>query len=918
MLIPSLVLIALVGLVSPPVPPSDGTVDPIVGATRTDIEGELAPVQHWFARPMTVASALGELAPSPRAGTTSFHSVNQDPEGDMPRELAYLPDGSAVVIANRDTDTVTFLDVTTRTITHTVAVGDFPVHVAVTPDGQYALVPCVLSNSLFAIDIATHAVAAIIPVNGQEPYRVEVTADGAHAVVGLINDAVNSAFSIIDLNTLTELRTIPTTPQGSLGGFFTPESGTFGNIFTQFAVSADNLSVVLPDRFGSRVSLYDLTTGATRAVLPTATLPTAVDVSDDGTTAVVSHESNTRTITVIDVTTATVSNAWTTASDLFSQIIRISPDRSHALASIINNLIFVNLTTGATTATLFTGSVGDIEFSHDGQYAFVANFNARVISLATQTIVRTIPFAACAEAATSPVDMRAVALNNRFREDAQVYNINGVAGFFEGRALSGEPFEGDAPRTVALAPDGHTALIANNTSRTATFVDLDTGVAEDWIDTGERSLNVAISPDGNTALVINTDSHTVSILDMNTRMEVANLAVGNRPAEVIISPDSQWAYVTSVAGADSLHFIQLAGAASTLVSSLPTGQMGSIGYTYTVVSGIALSPDGAILAVCISFDDEVMLVDTAARTELARLPTGDFPIRAAFSPAGNTLYVINSFSDDASVYSVNLASQSFVTSVGPIEFPFPLQFDDTGSFAYVGSWDFSNPSLKVIDASAHSIVASVPLASLARSAHHSPLTSTLYVNLTGGTLVRVAASGATSSVIDSTPLSGSPSDLAFSESRRVAMALQPGTEDGFDRVEFADECTGTITTYGTGCAGTGGFVPSLDMTGCPVTGGHVTLEIQNGLGPTFAFLFIGTAQTNIPMGGGCFLLTAPVVAIVNGLPIFGAGPGNGQLSLEGTLPPGASGAAVGMQAFLADPGTAKGFSNTNGVWLTVP
>ena len=58
-----------------------------------------------------------------------FVSTNQDPEGDMPRDVAFLADGSAAVIANRDTDTATFFDVTSRTITDTVVVGDDPVAV---------------------------------------------------------------------------------------------------------------------------------------------------------------------------------------------------------------------------------------------------------------------------------------------------------------------------------------------------------------------------------------------------------------------------------------------------------------------------------------------------------------------------------------------------------------------------------------------------------------------------------------------------------------------------------------------------------------------------------------------------------------------------------------------------------------------
>ena len=158
-----------------------------------------------------------------------------------------------------------------------------------------------------------------------------------------------------------------------------------------------------------------------------------------------------------------------------------------------------------------------------------------------------------------------------------------------------------------------------------------------------------MTPDGTHAVVANTESHTVSIIDLSTDTVVATLPVSSRPAEILISPDSQTAYVTTVAGTDRLHFIQLAGVASSILGSLVTGQMGSaFGYTYSETSEIALSADGSVLAVAVSFDDELLLIDTATRTEMARvaLPASSFPMKADFSPDGSTVYVINAVDVD--------------------------------------------------------------------------------------------------------------------------------------------------------------------------------------------------------------------------------------------------------------------------------
>ncbi|MHC4414563.1 MAG: beta-propeller fold lactonase family protein [Planctomycetota bacterium] len=745
-------------------------------------EAEAEAVVATWTRPRPVAP--GPLGIGGTLGFTpevTFVSANDEPEGDMPRNVVFTPDGSAAVIVNRDTDTLTFFDIQTQTITHTVAIGDFPVDVAVTPDGRYAVSPNVLGNTVSVVDIASHTVAAHVPMTGDQPFRVAVTSDSSFAVVAVINDGVQSAFSVIDLDTLTETLSFPTTGQGVIGFFFTPESGINGNIFSQFALSPDDTTIVLPDGAGDRVMLYDRNSGAELADLATDPGPRAVDVSADGAMAVVSHEGATRRITEVDLVNQIVADVWTTGDNLTGQIIRVTPDKSHAIAAISNNVIFVNLDTGVTTATLFTGVVGDIEISFDGQFAFVSNFNARVIDIGTRTIVRTISFAPCAESATSPVERRAVALNNRFREDIHLYDINGAGGFFEGRALTGEPPEGDATRTLAISPDDTTLVAANNTSRNVSIVNVASGSVRAYVDTGDRPLGVAIASDGVTAVVCNGDQNTVSVIDLTTDTEVANLSVFSRPAEVVISPDGQTAYITSIQGADRLHFINLDGPDSSVLGSIPTGQMGSIIYTYNVVSGMAVSPDGSVLALCLSFDDELQLVDAINQSEIIRVPVGDFPIRVVFAPDGQHAYVVHSFSDDLYVVTIDGINSNVEAIVPGIDFPLIVNVDDTDSFVYVGS--FGAPSIKVVDTSLPAVVQTVGLTNAPRAAHLSSLKAILYVATTGAELVRLSAAGPASVLIDSNPLSAGPSDLVFAESRNMAVAAQP-IPDGVDLVRF--------------------------------------------------------------------------------------------------------------------------------------
>ena len=146
-------------------------------------------VETW-AQPHPVASTPVPSTEGSVAGVTStFLSMNQDPEGDMPRDAAYTPDGTQLVVVNRDTDNVVFFDTTTLEAKHTVDVGDFPTDVAVTPNGELALIPNVFDNTVSIIDVATHTLVTEVPITGEQPFAIAVTSDSAHAIVAVINPA---------------------------------------------------------------------------------------------------------------------------------------------------------------------------------------------------------------------------------------------------------------------------------------------------------------------------------------------------------------------------------------------------------------------------------------------------------------------------------------------------------------------------------------------------------------------------------------------------------------------------------------------------------------------------------------------------------------------------------------------------------
>ncbi len=739
----------------------------------------------WSPRPLPEAALaiLQNTIPTP-AATSTFVSIDHAPEGDLPREIAFTPDGSEVLVVHRDTDNVTIFNAVTRQAEATVGVGDAPVHIAVTPDGSYALTPNLVDGTVSVIDLATRTVTTTIPLSGAQPFRVEITSDGNHAVVALAGDGSGASFSVIDLTTLTEVRNFASARQGIRGSFTNVGRGTGGNNYSSFRISPDNSTIVLPGEYDDQVIFYDLTTGTELSVLDVAYRPVSVDISADGSLAVVGHFLG--DISVIDPVARTLVRTFN-VGEFLQGTIRITPDKAYALVTIANSISFVRLSDGAKTASYYTGTVGDIEFSHDGKYAFIASNDAVVIDVASQTIAKTLDLGFNSEAAVSPVSYEAAAIDLARTEDVYFYNINGASGAILASVPSGEAPEGDAAESLAVSPDGQTLVTGNLLSGNVSFINLTTQAVTGYTTTGTRIADVAVTPNGTHAVVANQGSDTVSIIDMATGTEVANLSVPNQPTQVAISPDSQWAYVISIMGTSAVHFIRLDGANSTVEGSLATGQtFGAWLYAFHYSSGIVASDDGATLAICVSVDDELMLVDATTRTEMARiaLPSGSLPMHAAFSPDASRLYVANDDGFSISVIDVNGAASSLLTTIPVGGIPRSVHVDALGEYVYVPT---NQSTVEVIDGAANTIVRTAPIATgIAQEAWLSRETSVLYVaSYDSGvsTVSRVSAAGPSTALVDFEPLVARPSALVFSESLQAVVVAEPAL-DGVELFTF--------------------------------------------------------------------------------------------------------------------------------------
>jgi hypothetical protein len=134
-----------------------------------------------------------------------------------------------------------------------------------------------------------------------------------------------------------------------------------------------------------------------------------------------------------------------------------------------------------------------------------------------------------------------------------------------------------------------------------------------------------------------------------------------------------------------------------------------------------------------------------------------------------------------------------------------------------------------------------------------------------------------------------------------------------------DLCAGSATSYGSGCAGSGGFVPQLAIAGCPSSGFTLAIGITETLGHAPGLLLLGLGTGTLPVSPSCSIDIAPLLpAVVLPIALFGSGPGGGALSFEATLPAIAGlPIMVHLQALISDPNAGSGVAATNAVMLTI-
>ncbi|MCB9883723.1 MAG: hypothetical protein H6834_18180 [Planctomycetes bacterium] len=136
-------------------------------------------------------------------------------------------------------------------------------------------------------------------------------------------------------------------------------------------------------------------------------------------------------------------------------------------------------------------------------------------------------------------------------------------------------------------------------------------------------------------------------------------------------------------------------------------------------------------------------------------------------------------------------------------------------------------------------------------------------------------------------------------------------------VTIAEGACANVVEYGAGCAGRGGFTPTLSVGGCPGPGAQLSIGIASGPGGSTAAVVLGVGALQVPLGGGCDALVNPLGVNIT-LVLDGTGPGEGSYVLPILLPSSLPQGSFTLQAACVDPAAAIGFTVTNGVQVAFP
>ncbi|MBN1476678.1 hypothetical protein JXA47_07995 [Candidatus Sumerlaeota bacterium] len=655
-------------------------------------------LREGFGRAFLVSITVGLLCPMALALapfdelTLEVVSVGVSPEGDLPSDAQFTPDGSRIVVACWVSQNLTLLDPTDGSFVEAIPLSGGPVALDISDDGQLAVTANIIDDNASIVDLSAGVEIAAVGV-GHLPGLVQITPDGSAAVVG---NTFDGSLSVIDIASKSEVRRLTGAPfrsSGAVSGI----SGKWFLTYRDFAITPDSQTVIQPNPDGSEIRFFNIATGTMTAV-PCSPEPSAVAISEDGATAVVAHRIS--GVTVLDVASQAITAAFdveTNGSEL--QTVALNPAATLAVVNHIGGVRVVDLSTGAASAVL--GNLSnpyDIELTADGAHVITANKHggAALVDIVGETTLDQYTGLEVQFVAVSPVDTRAALFEAVNWEEVAVIDTAANTLAPVAPVSPGPLPEDDTPWLAAITRNGPRVVVANATTDNVSVYD---PMTQDLIGTVPVSawpFDLALTPDGTLAVTVGRDASAATVIDLES-LTATDVPVGLNPVEVEISPGGTRAYVATLN--QGLHCFDLT-TLTPISSELTIGQIDSWlpPQLHPRPERLTVSPDESLIAVSNDLDEDISLIDVATWTETAQIPLPGKPYTLAFSPISPELYVVHEQAgalDPDAVSIIALGSSPGVTDTVELteRFASTLEISPDGSTLYVGT----NLDVEIID-----------------------------------------------------------------------------------------------------------------------------------------------------------------------------------------------------------------------------
>lgn len=278
--------------------------------------------------PVTLAVGAALLVPLSAA---AFEPIEEYTTVSGWAGVTVTADGTRAYLANRNSDSVTVVDLIDFSTITTFAVGDDPVNTVLSPDETVGVATSLSSDEIQFFDPATNTALGTPVVTGFFPFDGAFTADGSKV---WITNYGNNSISIVDVAT----RTVENTITG------------LGN--TQDIELSPDGTVFWVAEFSGSVHAFDASTRALLDSLVVPGQPTTIRITPDGSRGYVANY--TTDILELDTSDPTdLSVIDTISTPVLTQNLDMSPDGTTLYANLYDN---VGDGDGVTRIDLATGT----------------------------------------------------------------------------------------------------------------------------------------------------------------------------------------------------------------------------------------------------------------------------------------------------------------------------------------------------------------------------------------------------------------------------------------------------------------------------------------------------------------------------------------------------------------------------------